>query len=76
MARYETQGGMVTPGLIYKKISENLRLVQEDCAMMAHFYNTEPSLKDKDMARGWLTMSELFKQIQHKVMMMEIGRAQ
>jgi len=46
MARYETQGGMVTPGLLYKQMSEQLKLVQENCAMMAHFYNTEDSFKD------------------------------
>ena len=76
MARYETQGGMVTPGLLYKRITENLRVVQEDCAMMAHFYNTEPSFKDKDMSRKWLMASEMFKKIQHTVMMLEVGRAQ
>ena len=73
MARYETQGGLPTPGLIYKRVSEHLRLVQEDCAMMAHLYNTEP---DADMAKRWLMMSELFKQIQHKIIMMEVGRMQ
>jgi hypothetical protein len=73
---YETQAGLPTPGLIYKRISENLRVVQEDCAMMAHFYNTEDSFKDKQQAKGWLTMSELFKQLAHKMMMMEVGRAQ
>jgi hypothetical protein len=76
MSRYETQGGLPTPGLIYKRISENLRLVQEDCAMMSHFYATEDQLKDQQLSRGWLTMSELFKQIQHKIIMMEVGRAQ
>ena len=76
MARYETQGGMVTPGLLYKQMSEQLKLIQENCAMMAHFYNTEDSFKDKAAAKKWLVMSELFKQIQHKMMMMEIGRAQ
>ena len=73
MARYETQGGLPTPGLIYKRVSEHLRLVQEDCAMMAHLYNTEP---DPNMAKRWLIMSELFKQIQHKIIMMEVGRMQ
>ena len=73
MARYETQGGLPTPGLIYKRVSEHLRLVQEDCAMMAHLYNTEP---DPNMAKRWLIMSELFKQIQHKIIMMEVGRLQ
>ena len=76
MSRYETQGGLPTPGLLYKHISENLRVVQEDCAMMAHFYATEDSLKDSQLSQGWLTMSELFKQIQHKIIMMEVGRAQ
>ena len=73
MARYETQGGLPTPGLIYKRVAEHLRLVQEDCAMMAHLYNTEP---DPNMAKRWLIMSELFKQIQHKIIMMEVGRMQ
>lgn len=77
MPRYETEGGMVSPGLIYKRISDNLKIVQEDCAMMSHLYRTdETNNHAKAMAQGWFLMSEWFKEIQHKIIMMEVGRLQ
>lgn len=45
----------------YTQILEKGRELQELCAHMAHFHNTETSLKDTALARGWLAQSELMK---------------
>jgi hypothetical protein len=54
-----------TRGETYARLIEHLRLAQEDAATMAHLHNTES--RDSPLARGWLTVSEMLKQMQYKV---------
>lgn len=59
---------------VYERMSDLNRQMIDCAAMMAHLHNTEGSDKDKKMAIGWLTMSEMYKAIQHKIILLGQGR--
>jgi len=68
--------GVPTRGETYTKLLYHVHMAEEQAAMMAHLHNTEDSHKDKALARGWLSVSELFRQLAIKVTNMAKGRLQ
>lgn len=67
---------MSTPsrGEIFAKLSDlNAQLIS-CAALMAHLHQTESNDKDQKLAIGWLMMSEMFKKIQHKIILLGQGR--
>lgn len=71
-----TRGGQVSRSEVYLKLLDHVREAQDCAALMSHLHNTEDSPKDKIMALGWLTMSELFKRCADQVTMMAQGKMQ
>lgn len=71
-----TFGGHATRGETYAKLSYHLIECQELAAVMAHLHNTETSLGDRAKAQGWLTVSEMFKRIQHQLTSLAAGGLQ
>lgn len=67
---------MATPSRseVFAKMSDLIGEMISCAAMMAHLHNTEGSDKDKKLAVGWLMMSEMFKKIQHKIILLGQGR--
>lgn len=63
-----------TRGEIYVKLLECIRMAEEHSATMGHLHNTEDSWKDKQLAKGWYAMSEIFRQTSIKVTHMAQGR--
>ncbi len=61
-------------GEVFAEATEHIRELVSCCAMMAHLHNTEGNDKDKKLAVGWLMMSEMFKKVQHKVILLGQGR--
>ncbi len=68
-----TFGGHATRGETYAKLCHHLVECQELAAVMSHLHNTETSAKDRIMAKGWLTVSEMFKRIQHQLTSLAAG---
>ena len=72
-----TFAGQATRGETYAKLLYHLTECQELAAVMAHLHNTEEhSFKDRALAKGWLTLSEMFKRIQHQVTSLASGALQ
>jgi hypothetical protein len=65
-----------TRGEIYSKLLHHIHMAEEHSATMAHLHNTEDSTKDKALAKGWLSISEMFRVIAIKVTHMAQGRLQ
>lgn len=63
-----------THGETYTKLMHHLRSAQECAATLSHLVNTEDSLKDKALSKGWMAISEFFKGIQLKVTELAQGR--
>lgn len=61
-------------GEVFSAATDNIDQLISHCATMAHLHNTEGSDKDKKLAVGWLMMSEMFKQVRHKVVLLGQGR--
>lgn len=61
-------------GEVFSKATNNLDELISSCAMMAHLHQTEGSDKDKKLAVGWLMMSEMFKKVRHRVVLLGQGR--
>lgn len=72
--RWETQGGLPTPALMYEQLLEHLRLAQENAAMLAHLQRTEDKVKDMALANGWLAIAELFRRVEIQVTLLAQGR--
>lgn len=60
----------------YAMILEKTRELQELCAHMAHFHNTETSINDIALGRGWLAVSEHVKKLGYKFTQMAQGTLQ
>lgn len=74
MSKYETLAGRPTPGITYMKLIDHLREAQEACAVLSHLSQTEGSIKDIALAKGWLMIAEALRMMQHKVTEMAQGR--
>lgn len=74
MSKYETIGGIPSPGTVFAKLIDHLREAQDCCAMMAHLLRTESGLKDDMLAKGWLMVAELLRRMILKVTEMGQGR--
>lgn len=61
-------------GEVFAKTTDLIRQLIDVCAIMAHLHQTEGSDKDKKLALGWLMMSEMFKKVQHQVILLGQGR--
>lgn len=61
-------------GEVFSRAANSLDELISSCAMMAHLHQTEGSDKDKKLAVGWLMMSEMFKKVRHKVVLLGQGR--
>ena len=59
---------------VFARMSELNREMISCAAMMAHLHNTEGGEKDKKIAIGWLMMSEMYKEIQKKIIFLGQGR--
>jgi hypothetical protein len=64
MTKYETRNGLPTEGDLYQKLIENLRIAQEDAAMLSHLRGLNHGVA---AARGWLVISEQLKAMQRVV---------
>jgi hypothetical protein len=67
---------MATPSRseVFAKLVDLIDQVISQTAIMAHLHNTEDGEKDKKLAVGWLMMSEMFKKVRHKVVLLGQGR--
>lgn len=74
--RWETQGGLPTPALMYEQLMDHLRQAQENALMLSHLVHTEDAIKDKAMASGWMAIAELFRRVQIQVTTLAQGRLQ
>lgn len=72
--RWETQGGLPTVGLMYEQLLEHLRQAQENAAMLSHLTNTEDTIRDKLISKGWLAIAELLRQMEFKITSLAQGR--
>lgn len=61
---------------VFAKLTDLIDQLISTTAIMAHLHNTEADDKDKKLAVGWLMMSEMFKKVRHKVVMLGQGRLQ
>ena len=59
---------------VFDKMRDLMDQMISTTAMMAHLHNTEGNDKDKKLAVGWLMMSELFKKLRHKIIILGQGR--
>ena len=59
---------------VFARMSDLNREMISSAAMMAHLHNTEGNDKDKKLAIGWLMMSEMYKEIQKKIIFLGQGR--
>lgn len=64
MSKYETRNGLPTEGDVYQKLIENLRIAQEDAAMLSHLRGLNNGVA---AARGWVVISEQLKAMQRVV---------
>ena len=71
-----TFGGQVTRSETYSKFMYHLAECQELAAVMSHLHNTETSRHDLALASGWLTVSEMFKQMRGKIISLAQGSFQ
>ena len=71
-----TFGGTATRGETYAKLMYHLTECQELAAVMSHLHNTETSPKDRALASGWLTVSEMFKRMSSKLTSLAAGSLQ
>jgi hypothetical protein len=74
MAKWETQAGLPTRGLMYSQMLEHLRQAQENACMLAHLQQTEDGVKDSALAAGWLSIAELFRRVELQVTKLAQGR--
>lgn len=67
---------MATPSRseVFAKLVDLVDQIISQTAIMAHLHRTEDGEKDKKLAVGWLMMSEMFKQVRHKVVLLGQGR--
>lgn len=61
-------------GEVFSKMTDLIDEMISCAATMAHLHQTEGSDKDKKLAIGWLMMSEMFKKVRHKVVLLGQGR--
>lgn len=59
---------------VFAKLVDLVDQIISTSAIMAHLHQTESNDKDKKLAVGWLMISEVFKKIRHKVVLMGQGR--
>jgi hypothetical protein len=66
-----------TQGEAFAKLTEHLRLAQEDTAMLAHLTRAmSSSKKDVAVADGWIATSELLKRLIYQVTKLAQGKLQ
>lgn len=67
---------MATPSRseVFTKLTDLIDQLISQTAIMAHLHRTEDSDKDKKLAVGWLMMSEMFKKVRHKIVLLGQGR--
>lgn len=61
-----TIGGYATVGEAYVKLMYHMEEAQNLCAVIAHLENAQGNTGTL-LARGWLGISELLKQMQHQI---------
>lgn len=59
---------------VFAKMIDLVDQIISCAAMMAHLHRTEDGEKDKKLAVGWIMISETFKAIRHKVVLLGQGR--
>lgn len=59
---------------VFAKLTDLIDQLISTTAIMAHLHQTEDGDKDKKLAIGWLMMSEMFKKVRHKVVLLGQGR--
>lgn len=59
---------------VFVKLCDLIDQVISQTAIMAHLHRTEDGANDQKLAIGWLMMSEMFKQVRHKVVLLGQGR--
>lgn len=62
-----------TEGECYSRLIEHIRKAQEESAMLGHLANANDH---GPKGRAWLSVSELFKQVEHNVTQIAMGRLQ
>ena len=73
---YSTIGGHITRGETYAKLTDHLREAQDCCDMMGHLHNTEGNDMDKTLAKGWLGMSQLLREVTNKITQLAANKLQ
>lgn len=59
---------------VFAKLVDLVDQIISTTAIMAHLHQTEDGAKDQKLAVGWLMMSEMFKKVRHKVVLLGQGR--
>lgn len=59
---------------VFAKLTDLIDQLISTTATMAHLHQTEDGEKDKKLAIGWLMMSEMFKKVRHRVVLLGQGR--
>lgn len=69
--------GVPTQGESFAKLSEYIRLAQEEAATLGHLTRSmSTSSKDKALADGWIAVSEMMKRINFQVIKLAQGKLQ
>lgn len=63
-------------GEVFDRMRHLIGEMRSTASTMAHLHNTESHDKDKKLALGWLMMAEMFKHIEHKIILLGQGRLQ
>lgn len=71
-----TIAGVPSRGIVYAKIMDLLRELEESYALMAHLHQTEGNNMDALLAKGWLGMSELARAQQIKITALAMNKLQ
>lgn len=74
--RLPTVGGIVTKGECLTKLLYHLDECRNLALTYSHLMNTEDNHMDKLLAKGWLGIGELFREVRKKVIEMAQGRLQ
>ncbi len=71
-----TIAGVPSRGIVYAKIMDLLRDLEDSYALMGHLHQTEGNSMDTTLAHGWLGMAELVKKQQAAVTALAMKKLQ
>lgn len=64
---YSTTGGIPTQGDCFRKLIHHLQEAQNQTAMLSNLHQANDSPHQQQMARGWLVITDMLKQMEVRV---------